>query len=188
MPETKIIVLSAPSGAGKSTIARAVLDEMPEMRFSVSATTRPPRQGEVDGEHYHFLSEQEFRDKIAKDALVEYEEVYPGRFYGTLRAEVEQATAAHPILLDVDVEGAMSVKARYGEGVLAIFVKPPSEEVLARRLKDRGTETGEALEVRLRKARHELAYAKRFDAVVINDDLSEALAETLRHIRRFLEA
>lgn len=182
----RIIVLTAPSGAGKTTIARRVLEVFPQMRFSVSATTRPRRPGERDGVDYHFLSTVEFQARIAAGALLEYEEVYPGRFYGTLRSEVAPATHHHPVLLDVDVKGAMHVKAHYGPEALVIFIRPPSLEVLAARLKARGTETPQTLQTRLDRVRLELSYADRCDVVVVNHDLDQAVAETIGHVRAFL--
>ena len=182
----RIIVLTAPSGAGKTTIARHVLQEMPEMRFSVSATTRDPRPGEEDGTHYHFLSEDEFRRRIEAGALVEYEEVYPGQFYGTLRSELERGDA--PVLLDIDVKGAASIKKEYGARALVLFVRPPSKEALARRLKGRGTEEDEDLDKRLHRAEMELERVEACDAVVVNDDLAEAVQETLRLIRSFVDS
>ena len=179
-----IIVLTAPSGAGKTTIARHVLEEMPEVRFSVSATTREPRPGEEDGTHYHFLSEEEFRRCMEEGKLVEYEEVYPGQFYGTLRSELERGDA--PVLLDIDVKGAASIKKAYGSRALVIFVRPPSKEALARRLKGRGTEVDEDLEKRLRRAEMELTRAEACDTIVTNDDLAEAVQETLRIVRSFV--
>lgn len=181
-----IIVLTAPSGAGKTTIAQALLAEVPGLHFSVSATTRPPRAYEQDGVHYHFVSEARFRQLIGEDQLLEYEEVYPGRFYGTPRAEVEGATPDRPVLLDIDVQGALKVKQLFGDRVLTIFVRPPSLEVLAERLRSRGTETEESLRVRLERAAHEMTYADQFDVVVVNDDLKTAIAETLQQVRPFL--
>ena len=182
----KIIALTAPSGSGKTTIAREVLAALPEMTFSVSATTRPRRDNEEHGVHYYFIAEDEFRALIAAEGFIEYEEVYPGRYYGTLREEVDRATASHPILLDIDVEGTLNVKRLYGEDALTIFIRPPSLEVLAERLRNRGTETEASLRVRLDRARHELSYAPQFDAIVVNDDLASAVDETIRLIRQFL--
>ncbi len=187
VPMTKIVALTAPSGSGKTSIAREVLRAVPAMRFSVSATTRPPRPGEHDGVHYHFVSEDAFRRLIAEDRLVEYEEVYPGRFYGTLRSEIEHTDAAHPVLLDVDVHGALRVEQLYGDDALTIFIRPPSLEELARRLHRRDTETDESLRARLAKARHELTFSDRFDVVVVNDDLDRAVGETLRLVQAFLD-
>ena len=187
MTEPKIIALTAPSGSGKTTIARRVLAAFPAMTFSVSATTRPRRNHERDGVHYHFLSENEFRALIDARGFVEYEEVYPGCFYGTLCAEVERATAEAPILLDIDVEGTLNVKRLYGDDALALFIRPPSLDVLAERLRRRKTETQETLRIRLDRARHELTYADRFDAVIVNDELEQAVDETIRLIRAFLQ-
>ena len=186
MSETrKIIALTAPSGSGKTTIARRVLAAFPEMTFSVSATTRARRPDEKHGLQYYFVSEDAFRDLIASGALIEYQEVYPGRFYGTLRSEVEQTTT--PILLDIDVEGTLKVKRLYSDDALTIFIQPPSLEVLAERLRRRNTETKTSLRHRLGRARHELTYADRFDAVVVNDDLKHAVDETIRLVRSFLQ-
>ncbi len=184
----RIVALTAPSGAGKTTIARRVLEAFPEMRFSVSATTRPPRPHEQDGIDYHFVSEDRFREMIAAGDLVEYEEVYPGRFYGTLRREIEEKGVYHPILLDVDVRGAGNVNRLYGRNALTIFIKPPSIEVLERRLRERNTESEESLRVRIERAHAELRHADRFDVVVVNDRLEDAVAETLEHVRTFLES
>jgi guanylate kinase len=183
----KIIALTAPSGSGKTTIARRVLEAFPEMKFSVSATTRPRRRDEQDGVHYHFVSEAQFRQFIQRGELIEYEEVYPGRFYGTLRREVERAARTYPVLLDIDVQGAQHVKQFFKDHVLTLFIRPPSLEVLAERLRNRGTETETTLVERVAKARHEITFADRFDAVVVNDDLETAVAETLAHIRAFLD-
>jgi guanylate kinase len=187
MSKRKIIVLTAPSGSGKTTIARRVLEAFPEMRFSVSVTTRPPRPGERDGVHYHFISEEEFRRHIAAGDLLEYEEVYPGRFYGTLVSEVRDAAKKRPVLLDIEVKGAENVKKIFGDDALVIFIRPPSLEVLAERLRLRNTESEETLRHRLERAAHELEYADRFDAVVVNDDLDRATEETIRLIRSFLK-
>ncbi len=188
MSETKkIIALTAPSGSGKTTIARRVLAAFPEMTFSVSATTRERRAHEKHGVHYYFVSEDEFRELIAAGELIEQEEVYPGRFYGTLRSEVEQKAETAPLLLDIDVEGTLNVKRLYGDDALAIFIEPPSLEVLAERLRRRNTETETSLRHRLDRARRELTYADRFDAVVVNDDLTQAVDETIRLVRQFLQ-
>ncbi len=183
----KIIALTAPSGSGKTTIARRVLAAFSEMTFSVSATTRERRPHEKHGVHYYFVSEDEFRELIAAGELIEHEEVYPGRFYGTLRSEVEQKAETTPLLLDIDVEGTLNVKRLYGDDALAIFIEPPSLEVLAERLRRRNTETETSLRHRLDRARRELTYADRFDAVVVNDDLTQAVDETIRLVRQFLQ-
>lgn len=182
----RIVVLTAPSGAGKTTIARRVMDALPEMRFSVSATTRPPRPHEQHGVHYFFVSEAQFRQHIADGDLLEYEEVYPGRLYGTLRREVERAAGEAPLLLDIDVKGAVNVKDHFGDDALTLFIQPPSLQTLAERLQGRQTESDEMLRIRLDTATRELAMADRFDAIVVNDDLEAAVAETLAHLRAFL--
>lgn len=184
----KIVALTAPSGSGKSTIARRLMQAVPGLAFSVSATTRPPRAGETDGEDYFFISEDDFRRRIADGAFVEWEQVYPGRLYGTLRSEIERLARTGAALLDIDVQGALAVKRRYEEHVLTVFIRPPSLAVLAERLRARGTETPESLAERLDHARTELGFAERFDAVIVNDDLETAVEETLSLVRPFLAA
>jgi len=186
MPDRNVIVLTAPSGAGKTTIAHRVLEAMPAMQFSVSATTRSPRPDETDGEDYHFLSPEEFRDRIEAGDLLEYEEVYPDQFYGTLRSEVEDRAEETPVLLDIDVNGALNVKRTFGDDALVLFIAPPSVDELKRRLEGRGTENLESLQNRIDRAEQELATADACDAVVVNDDLDAAVEETLTRIRRFL--
>ncbi|WP_116124991.1 guanylate kinase [Lewinella sp. IMCC34183] len=183
----KLLILTAPSGAGKTTIVRHLLRTFGELAFSVSATTRPPRPGEVDGVDYHFLSNREFLDRVAAGAFVEYEEVYPGRFYGTLHEEVQRIRKqGRTVVFDIEVKGATNIKEYYPEDSLAIFVAPPSEDVLFQRLRDRSTEDDESLRVRIARAGEELAYANRFDRVLVNDDLDTALAEAELIARDFL--
>ncbi len=182
----KIVVLTAPSGAGKSTIARRVLEAFPAMRFSVSATTRPRRQGEIDGVHYTFLSESEFLEAVENGHFLEYEEVYPGRYYGTPRSAVDTMLRSHHVLLDIDVNGAAAVKRAYDQEALVIFIRPPSMETLRDRLRGRRTETPETLEQRLRTAEIELGRAGEFDLIVVNDTLERAVAETISHIAAFI--
>jgi guanylate kinase len=184
----KVVVLTAPSGSGKTTIATRLMEALPELRFSISATTRAPRAGERDGEDYFFMSPREFRELVAEDAFVEWEEVYPDTFYGTLRSEIERIGREGAALLDIDVKGALNVNERYGEHALTLFVRPPSLGVLAERLERRRTETPESLAARLERARLEMSYAAEFDAVVVNDDLEAAIAETVALVTPFLAA
>ena len=179
----KIIVIAAPSGCGKSTIINALLEGGDlNPGFSVSATTRPPREGEVDGVNYYFMSEENFRDAIAEGRFVEFEEVYPGRFYGTLRSEIDRILdEGHNIILDLDVNGALSVKKLYGREALSIFIEPPSIEELRRRLEFRGTESSEVIDVRVDRAQYEISRAAEFDTAVVNDRLDEAI-NTVRNI------
>jgi guanylate kinase len=186
MPDRNIVVLTAPSGAGKTTIAHRVLEAMPELQFSVSATTRAARPDETNGEDYHFLSTEEFKRRIEAGDLLEHEEVYPGQFYGTLRSEIEDRVEDGPVLLDIDVNGARNVKRLYGDDALVIFVAPPSIDELQRRLEGRGTEDRESLRDRLNRAERELETIDACDAVVVNDDLDTAVEETLVRIRQFL--
>lgn len=161
---------------------------LPQIRFSVSATTRPSRGEEKNGEAYHFLSEDAFRTAIAEDQLLEYEEVYPGRFYGTLRSEVDQSSADEPVLLDVDVVGALNVKKQYEAQCLAVFVRAPSMEVLENRLRGRGTEDEASLKARLDKAAFETSFESSFDHSIINDDLDVAAAELIALTRSFISS
>jgi guanylate kinase len=185
-PKGRIVVLTAPSGSGKTSIARRLLAAVPELSFSVSATTRPPRESEVDGVHYHFLSPSEFRAEVAFGGLIEYEEVYPDRFYGTLKKTVDTATNAQPVLLDIEVVGAANVKKMFGADALALFIMPPSLKALEERLRKRETETEESLRDRLGRAEMELKAADQFDLVVVNDDLDQAAEETITAVRSFL--
>ncbi|MCH4155899.1 MAG: guanylate kinase [Muribaculaceae bacterium] len=187
MGKGKLIIISAPSGCGKSTIISHIIND-PELRlsFSVSATTRQPRTGEVNGKDYYFLTQEEFNDAIAENALVEYQEVYAGRFYGTLRSEVERIQSdGKNVVLDIDVKGGVNVKREYGNNALSIFIKPPSIETLRQRLVNRGTDTEEAINQRVAKASLELTYAEKYDAVVVNDVLEEAVARTRKLILEF---
>jgi guanylate kinase len=186
MPDQNVIVLTAPSGAGKTTIAHRVLEAMPDLQFSVSATTRAARPDETNGADYHFLSTEEFERRIEAGDLLEYEEVYPGQFYGTLRSEIEDRAAEGPVLLDIDVNGARNVKRLYGDDALVLFIAPPSINELQRRLEGRGTEDRDSLRDRLNRAERELETADACDAVVVNDDLDTAVEETLTRIRQFL--
>lgn len=186
----KLLIFSAPSGSGKSTIVGWLMREHPELRlaFSVSATTRAPRGTERNGVEYLFLSEDEFRQKIAANEFLEYEEVYPGRFYGTLKSQVETQTArGENVVFDVDVKGGCNIKRHYGDRAMSIFIQPPSVEELRRRLVGRATDAPEVIEQRLAKASYELTFADKFDHIVVNDDLATAEAETLRLVEDFLK-
>ena len=184
----KIIVISAPSGCGKSTIINSILGSGEiQLRFSVSATNRAPRPGEVDGVHYHFFTTEEFRDAIASDAFVEWEQVYPGRYYGTLRRELSDAVSrGENTILDIDVKGALKVKQQFGTDALLIFIMPPSIEALRQRLVKRGTDTPEVIAERIGKAEYEISFAKEFDKVIVNDDLPVAVAATESAISDFI--
>lgn len=190
MKRGKCIIISAPSGTGKSTIIGWLMQAHPELRlaFSISCTSRPPRGSEQHGVEYFFLTPEEFRRRIDNDEFLEYEEVYENRFYGTLKAQVErQLEAGQNVVFDVDVKGGVNIKQFYGERAMSLFVQPPSVEELRRRLVGRGTDTPEAIENRLAKAEYELTFAPQFDHVVVNDNLDVAKAETLRLVKQFLE-
>jgi len=186
MPDRNVIVLTAPSGTGKTTIARRVQETLPEVEFSVSATTRPRRPNETHGEDYYFLSPEAFQDRIDAGDMLEFEEVYDDKFYGTLRSEIATKAAEHPILLDIEVNGAFNVKKEFGDDALVIFIAPPSMDELRRRLTSRGTEEEHDIAERLERAEMEIERQDEADVVVVNDDLDRAVDETLAHIRRFL--
>lgn len=184
----KVIIFSAPSGSGKSTVVNHLLGLHPEFEFSISATSRSPRGQEKHGVEYYFLSAEEFRELISKDAFVEYEEVYTDRFYGTLKSEVERIWAAgHVIVFDVDVKGGVNLKKYFGDQALSVLIKAPSMEVLEARLRGRGTDSEEAILERLGKASSELEFAEgKFDVDIINDRLEETFANSERIVDEFL--
>ncbi|MBO5427230.1 MAG: guanylate kinase [Prevotella sp.] len=189
MEKGKLLIFSAPSGSGKSTIVQWLMQEHPElnMHFSISCTTRKPRGTEQNGVEYFFLTPEEFREKIARDEFVEYEEVYTDKFYGTLKSQVtSQTDNGDNVVFDIDVKGGCNIKRQYGSQALSIFIQPPSTEELRRRLTGRGTDAPEVIEQRLAKAEYELSFAPKFDTVVVNDDLETAKQETLEKIRKFL--
>ena len=183
----KLIIFSAPSGAGKSTIINYLLQQSLRLRFSISATSRAPRGTEQNGVEYYFLTPEEFKARIAKGDFLEYEEVYTDKFYGTLKSEVERILdEGDNVIFDVDVVGGCNIKHYYGERALSVFIQPPSLEELRKRLVGRGTDTPEVIESRIAKAEYELSFADKFDTVVINDDLETAKANALQVIRTFL--
>ncbi len=183
----KLIIFSAPSGSGKSTIINYLLKQNLNLQFSISATSRPPRGTEQNGVEYFFLTPEEFKQRIANDEFVEYEEVYPDRFYGTLKSQVEkQLTEGQNIIFDVDVVGGCNIKRFYGERALSVFIQPPSIEELRKRLEGRGTDSPETIESRIAKANFELGFAPKFDLVIVNDNLETAEAQALEAIRNFL--
>lgn len=188
MNSRKVIIFSAPSGAGKSTIVNHILGLHPELEFSISATSRAPRGTEQDGREYYFFSAEEFRKMIAEDRFIEHEEVYPGSFYGTLKSEVERIWAkGHVIVFDIDVKGGVNMKRIFGDSAFSIFIQTPSVEVLRQRLEGRGTDTPEAIERRVAKAAEETEFANgKFDYVLVNDDIEKAFKEAEKIVDDFL--
>lgn len=189
MKKGKLIIISAPSGSGKSTIiGRIINDHDLKLEFSISATTRAPREGEIDGVHYHFLTVEQFKEAIKNDALVEYEEVYPGRFYGTLKSEIERIqNNGKNVILDIDVKGGINVKRLYGDNALSVFIQPPSIEALRQRLISRATDPIEAINQRVGKAEYELSFKDQFDTVVVNDNLDKAVEQTRQLLYDFVK-
>jgi guanylate kinase len=182
----KIIVLVAPSGAGKTTIAKRLLEDYPEIKFSVSATTRPQREDETDGEDYYFLSKKEFDKRIENEQFLEWES-YSGNKYGTLRSEVDKLVeSGYFPLLDIEVKGALNIQRLYNSDVISIFIEPPSIEVLKQRLSKRGSETNKSLNKRLKRAEMEMKHADHFDYTIVNDDLETAYTEVKNIIEPFI--
>ena len=185
----KMLIVSAPSGSGKSTIVNWLMHEHPELKlyFSISCTSRTPRGTEQNGVEYFFLTPEEFRERIAKQEFLEYEEVYENRFYGTLKQQVKnQRELGQNVVFDVDVKGGINIKKYYGDEALSLFIQPPSVEELRRRLEGRKTDTPEAIEERLAKAEYEITFAPQFDKIIVNDDLETAKQETLNIVKAFL--
>jgi len=183
----KVIIFSAPSGSGKSTIIGHLLKRIPNMEFSISATSRKPRPGEENGREYYFLSHDEFKQKVAEDKFVEWVEVYQGTCYGTLKSEIERIwQKGNVVIFDVDVLGGVSLKKIFGDKALSVFIQPPSIEVLEQRLRNRNTETEESLRKRIERAEMELQYSNQLDVVVVNDDLETAIDETETIVNNFL--
>ena len=184
--DNKVMVFSAPSGAGKTTIVTHLLETFNKLEFSVSATYRAPRGKEVDGKDYYFLSTKEFKKRVKNNEFVEYEEVYPGSFYGTLKSEVERIWAkGNVIMFDVDVKGGVNIKKIFGEKAFTVFIMPPSLEVMEQRLRARGTDSDEAIKTRIAKAAEEMTYAAKFDTVLVNDVLEESFAKAERLVTLF---
>ena len=184
----KIIIISAPSGTGKSAIInRIIADTSLGLQFSISATSREPRKGEAHGVNYYFFTEDDFRKAVADGRFVEWEEVYPGRFYGTLRSEIDRITSAgHNVIMDVDVKGGVNIKRIMGADALSVFVQPPSVETLRQRLVARATDTPEQIEQRVAKAEYEMAFAPQFDRTVVNDDLHTAVEDVRKLVKDFI--
>lgn len=183
----KIIIITAPSGAGKTSITRYLLERFPQLSFSISATTRSPRENEVDGKDYYFISIDAFKQKIQSGEFVEWEMVYEGKYYGTLKTELIRLWKEKKCpLLDIDVKGAIHIQQQYPDSTLSIFIEPPSVRELARRLASRGTETEESLQTRINKAEYEMSFSHHFDHIVVNDDLQEACEEAEKLVSEFL--
>ena len=183
----KLVLFCGPSGSGKTTITRHLLEEIPGLSFSVSATTRKKRGNETEGKDYYYLTVDEFKKKIDADEFVEWEEVYPGLYYGTLKSEIKRIwNEGKAVIFDVDVEGGLNIKQIYRDNLLAVFVKPLSVEVLRKRLTERNTESAESLATRIAKAEHELTYAEKFDHVILNDTLEHAYAQARELVNSFL--
>lgn len=189
MANGKLIIISAPSGTGKSTIVNWLMQEHPELNlhFSISCTTRAPRGNEKNGVEYFFITPEEFKNKITEGAFVEYEEVYQDRFYGTLKSQVENQTSnGDNVVFDVDVKGGCNIKEMYGNKSFSLFIKPPSIEELRRRLTSRGTDSPEVIEQRIARAEYELTFADKFDTVIINDSLEKAEEDAFNAVLKFL--
>ena len=183
----KVIIVSAPSGSGKTSIVKYILRHQPELEFSISATSRPPRDGEINGVDYYFMTADEFREKIDNDDFVEWEEVYENIFYGTLRSEIRRIwDKGRHIIFDVDVKGGISLKREFGERAISLFIEPPGIDELRKRLIKRGTDHPEEIEMRINKANDEMTDAVSFDKVLINDNLDKACREALTVCKGFL--
>ena len=188
MSEGKLLLFCGPSGSGKTTIVQHLLKTDPRLAFSVSATTRKKRENETDGVDYHFITVEEFRKRIDNDEFIEWEEVYTGRYYGTLRSEINKIWENGKVpIFDVDVEGGLKIKNKFGDSLLAVFVRPPSIEELHKRLIARNSETPESYKARIEKSEHELAYAFRFNKFIVNDVLKFALKEARIIVNDFLD-
>jgi guanylate kinase len=187
-PNNKLIIITAPSGAGKTSITHHLLKKFPQLAFSVSAATRQPRKDEKNGVDYYFIPLDEFKQKIQHDEFIEWEMVYEGKYYGTLKSELERiwANKQTPVL-DIDVKGAIHVQQEFGKSCLSIFIEPPSIEVLKRRLESRGTEGLEALQNRVNKASYEISFKHHFNKIIINDELNKACSEAEKIVEAFIK-
>lgn len=184
----KLIIFSAPSGSGKSTIIQSLLNRDLNLSFSISATSRAPRGTEQNGVEYYFITPDEFRQRIANEEFLEYEEVYAGKYYGTLKSEVERIlNSGKNVIFDVDVVGGLNIKKYYGNQALALFIQPPSVQELEKRLKSRATDAPDVIASRIAKAEYELSFAPQFDKIIVNDILEKAQAEAYTLIRQFLD-
>jgi guanylate kinase len=183
----KMIIISAPSGAGKTTLIKYLLGKRQDIEFSISACSRPKREGEQDGVDYYFLSEEDFREKIERNEFIEWEEVYPGSFYGTLRSEVERIwNKGNHVIFDVDVVGGLNIKKQFAEKALAVFVMPPSIEVLEQRIRKRQSDSEEQIQKRVEKAAWEMEFAPEFDVTVVNNEITISREELVEIVERFL--
>lgn len=184
----RLIIISAPSGAGKTTIVKQLISRIKNLSFSVSACSRKKRPNEIHGKDYYFLSLEDFRKKIDNNEFLEWEEVYDGHFYGTLKKEVDQKiNSGQNILLELDIVGGLNVKEIYGKKALSIFIMPPSIEILEKRLLNRGTESPENLHKRINKARHEIKSADQFDVIIVNEDINKAIPEAIEIVTDFIQ-
>ena len=188
LPEDhKIIIITAPSGAGKTSITRFLLNKYPKLSFSVSAATRAPRGKEQDAVDYYFISTEAFQQKIQEDAFAEWEMVYEGKYYGTLKSELQRIWDNNQVpMLDIDIKGAIHVQKQFPGNSLSIFIEPPSVEELKKRLESRGTETAESIQTRLSKAAYEISFKDQFNKIIVNDNLEKACAETETVVKEFL--
>lgn len=188
MNSGKLIIVSAPSGAGKTTLVKYLLESLDSIEFSVSCATRDPRDGEINGKDYYFISSEEFQQKIKNEEFAEWEEVYTGSYYGTLKSEIQRIWAkGNHVIFDIDVVGGINLKKIYPENSLSVFIMPPSVDELERRLRSRNTESEEKLQIRVEKAENELLLAPQFDSVILNDDLEKSKKEIVGLISDFLK-
>lgn len=184
----KVIIVSAPSGAGKTTLVKHLLEQFPQLEFSISACSRPPRKNEINGKDYYFISVEEFQKKIKENQFIEWEEVYPNRYYGTLKTEIERIwNKNHVVLFDVDVKGGINLKKIFNKNAISIFIAPPSIEILKTRLEKRGTENAESIKIRLEKAEYEMTFANQFDYIIVNDNLNEAKENISTLIKNYIK-